>query len=183
MTLLEKLEQLLSENATAEQIQSSLGEFMIPKGTFNEVNNKAKAYELEVAQLKATLQGKDQELETIKTANMTEQELLQHKLAQYETQIKEHTLKTNRVNAGAKFAEAGFTKDEYEKLLDKIVSEDEARTNELVESFISLTASRVDVAKQATKNELLDKAIELPKGDTTNTPELDDDMSWFNADL
>ena len=183
MTLLEKLQQLLSENASAEQIQSSLGEFMIPKGTFNEVNNKAKAYELENAQLKSTLQGKDQELESIKTANMTEQELLQHKLARYETQIKDHTLKTNRVNAGAKFAEAGFTKEEYEKLLDKIVNEDEARTMELVDSFIGLTASRVDVAKQATKNELLDGAVEVPNGETTNSEELDDDLSWFNADL
>lgn len=168
MTLLEKLNELLSKQATAEDIQSALGEFMIPKGTFNKVNDENKSLQAKIEELNGTVGTLNGELETLKTANMNEQELLQHKLTQYENQIKEHAIEKNRLSAENKFVSAGFEKEQYLPLLQQLVSEDADKTLNLVDGFLALTNAKVEQSKKAQLDELLDEGKQLPTGDSDN---------------
>ena len=168
MTLLEKLNELLSNQASAEDIQSALGEYMIPKGTFNKVNEENKTLKLKIEELNGNVSTLSGELETLKTANMNEQELLQHKLEQYENQIREHAIEKNRLSAENKFVSAGFEKEQYLPLLQQLVSEDAEKTLSLVDGFLALTNAKVEESKKAQLDDLLDKGTELPKGDSNN---------------
>lgn len=185
MSLLEKLQQLLDSNATAEEIQSSLAEYMVPKNVFNDTNNKKKELELKTLQLEADMKVKDTELETIKTANMTELELLNHKLAKHEETIKANSIEKNRLREGAKFAEAGYTKEEYEPLLQSIVTDDEAHSAKVVDSFLGLAKTKIEGAKQEQMNSLLDNGTKLPNGDPVkpNLDDVDSIANSFNDDL
>lgn len=168
MTLLEKLNELLSQEASAEDIQSALGEFMIPKGTFNKVNEENKTLKTTIEDLKGNITSLNGELETLKTANMNEQELLQHKLEQAEQQIKNHAIEKNRLSAENKFVSAGFEKEQYLPLLQQLVSEDSEKTLSLVDGFLALTNAKVEASKKQQLDELLDKNADLPKGDSNN---------------
>lgn len=165
MTLLEKLNELITNEATAEDIQSSLGEFMIPKGTFNKINDENKALKTKVMGLETEVTGLNEQVETVKTANMDEQELLLHKLEQAELSIKNNAMEKNKLSAENDFITAGFSKEEYQGLLEQVVSDDSEKTQSLVQSFLTLASSN---AKKATDNEvdrLLDQNNKLPKGD------------------
>ena len=168
MTLLEKLNELLSQEASAEDIQSALGEFMIPKGTFNKVNEENKTLKTTIEDLKGNVTSLNGELETLKTANMNEQELLQHRLEQAEQQIKNHAIEKNRLSAENKFVSAGFEKEQYLPLLQQLVSEDSEKTLSLVDGFLALTNAKVEASKKQQLDELLDKNTDLPKGDSNN---------------
>ena len=168
MTLLEKLNELLSQEASAEDIQSALGEFMIPKGTFNKVNEENKTLKTTIEDLKGNVTSLNGELETLKTANMNEQELLQHRLEQAEQQIKNHAIEKNRLSAENKFVSAGFEKEQYLPLLQQLVSEDSEKTLSLVDGFLALTNAKVEASKKQQLDELLDKSTDLPKGDSNN---------------
>lgn len=168
MTLLEKLNELLSQEASAEDIQSALGEFMIPKGTFNKVNEENKTLKTTIEDLKGNITSLNGELETLKTANMNEQELLQHRLEQAEQQIKNHAIEKNRLSAENKFVSAGFEKEQYLPLLQQLVSEDSEKTLSLVDGFLALTNAKVEASKKQQLDELLDKNADLPKGDSNN---------------
>lgn len=185
MTLLERLNELLEENATAEDIQSSLGEFMIPKGEFNKVNEANKTLKSNVESLESNISELNGQLEEVKTANMDEQELLQHELEKAQGKITEHAIEKNRLTAENKFVSAGFGKDEYGELLDQIVSEDGEQTVKLVDSFLNLTNNKTKKAKEDTVNDLLDENLKPPKGDKLDEPldGIDAIIADFNADL
>ena len=185
MTLLEKLNELLLKGSSAEDIQSALGQFMIPKGEFNKVNDENKTLKSKVANLETNVGDLNSEIETARTANMDEQELMKHQLEQAQGKIKSHAIEKNRLTAENKFVGAGFQKEEYEALLEKIVSDDDAHTMGLVDSFLSLTKSKVDGAKTGVVDDLLKNNLTPPKGDALNNEvdDIDSLIADFNSDL
>ena len=168
MTLLEKLQELLNNQASAEDIQSALGEYMIPKGTFNKVNEENKQLKTQISTLELEKSDLNEQLEELKTANMNEQELLQHRLEKAEAQIKQHAVEKNRLAAENKFVGAGFEKEEYLPLLEQLVSEDTEKTLNLVDGFLQLANKKAEETKKAFKDELLEGNSDLPKGDADN---------------
>ena len=180
MTLLEKLNELVANGATAEDIQSSLGQFMIPKGEFNKVNDENKTLKTQVSVLEGNVSELNTQMEVAKTSTMNEQELLLHKLQQAEGLIKSHTTQTNRVKAENSFITAGFSEEEYKDLLEQVVSDDSSKTQSLVDGFIKLSGNRAKQATDDKVNSLLAKNNELPKGDKLN-PSTDISLDAFKA--
>lgn len=185
MTLLEKLNELIEKGATAEEIQSSLGEFMIPKGTFNKVNDENKSLKSQVDTLNSNIDGLNNQIEEVKTSNMDEQELIKHQLEKAQGQITQHALEKNRLSAENKFVSAGFAQEEYASLLDQIVSEDSEQTLGLVDSFLNLTNNKIEGAKKQQVDKMLKDNLTPPKGNKLDE-ELDDIdalVADFNSDL
>lgn len=175
MTLLEKIQSLLDSGASAEDIQGSLGEYMVPKETFNKVNNEnkeLKEYKTKYSESKEKVTTLSSELETLKTSSMNETELMKHELEKAQGIIKDNNIKSNRLEAMNEFIKNGYKEEEFTPLLDKFVSEDAEKTKDLVASVISLTGSKVKKAKEDTVDDLLDNN-KLPEGDEPETPTVD----------
>lgn len=184
MTLLEELNQAIEENKTAEDIQSLLGKHMIPKSEFNKVNETNKELKSQLGGYEGQVNELTEQLETVKTSNMDEQELIRHQLEKAQGQIKGHAIEKNRMTAENKFVGAGFKEDEYKGLLEQIVSEDSEKTTNLVDSFLNLTSSKVKGAKEDQVDEFLGNNTP-PKGDKLDEPldDIDAMVAGFNDDL
>lgn len=165
MNLLETLQDLLEKGATAEEIQSSLGKFMIPKGQFNKVNEENTELKQRIANFDLEKIKLEEKIDELKTANMSEQELLKHELEKAQKLIANNAIEKNRLTAENKFVSAGFEKEQYEPLLEQIVSEDVEKTNALVDGFITLADNKAKESVDNKVNELLEKNSILPNGD------------------
>lgn len=175
MSLLEMIiaalgETELTNEQIAENINSKLGQFMIPKGTFNELNEKYKVLNNETNGLRTTLTEKELELENIATANMTEQERLQHDLTKAQEQIAQHALTTNRLNATNKLQKAGFDETEIESLIEAYVTDDSSKTDLLIDTLVKTIGDKVSAGVKARENELLNNSTEIDGQTETSEP-------------
>lgn len=179
MTLLEKLTEITGSTDIAEKVNSSLGEFMIPKGKFNEVNEKLKTLEtetnLETKELRKQLAERDNELENIRTANMTEVEKIQHQLKQATENLAKRDLENNRLEAVNTLAKAGLTDEEIEKIVNVHVSEDAERTREAIGLFVDVLTTKTGAAEQKAKEEIYKKDTDFDDGG--DTPRVDTELT------
>lgn len=179
MTLLEKLTEITGNTDIAEKVNSSLGEFMIPKGKFNEVNEKLKTLEtetnLETKELRKQLAERDNELENIRTANMTEVEKIQHQLKQATENLAKRDLENNRLEAVNTLAKAGLTDEEIEKIVNVHVSEDAERTREAIGLFVDVLTTKTGAAEQKVKEEIYKKDTDFDDGG--DTPRVDTELT------
>lgn len=179
MTLLEKLTEITGSTDIAEKVNSSLGEFMIPKGKFNEVNEKLKTLEtetnLETKELRRQLAERDNELENIRTANMTEVEKIQHQLKQATENLAKRDLENNRLEAVNTLAKAGLTDEEIEKIVNVHVSEDAERTREAIGLFVDVLTTKTGAAEQKVKEEIYKKDTDFDDGG--DTPRVDTELT------
>lgn len=179
MTLLEKLTEITGSTDIAEKVNSSLGEFMIPKGKFNEVNEKLKTLEtetnLETKELRKQLAERDNELENIRTANMTEVEKIQHQLKQATENLAKRDLENNRLEAVNTLAKAGLTDEEIEKIVNVHVSEDAERTREAIGLFVDVLTTKTGAAEQKVKEEIYKKDTDFDDGG--DTPRVDTELT------
>jgi len=139
--LYEKLVEVVGDEEVAKKVQSALGEFMLPK--------------TEYAKIKSSLTEKEKELESLKLASMDNDQKLQHELAKAQAIQKEFGIKTNRLEAEKAFVEAGLTKDVYEDILEKSVSDDRERTLSLVNGFVGILSKEKENVANRTKEELI----------------------------
>lgn len=139
--LFEKLVELIGDEDKAKQVQSSLGEFMLPK--------------TEYAKVRDALKNKENELEQIRVANMDSEQKLQHELAKAQALQKDYGIKTNRLEAERIFVEAGLSSDTYSDILEKSVSDDRERTLSLVNGFVGILAKEKENVVNRTKEELV----------------------------
>jgi hypothetical protein len=149
--LLEKLVEVIGDEGKAKEVQSALGEFMLPK--------------TEYAKLRDQLKERETELESIRTSSMSEKEKFEHELAKAQNIQKEYSIKTNRLEAATLFTQAGLSKEAYETLLDKAVSEDRDKTLGLVNDFIGLLGKEKETVANKTKQELIDQTKKPEAGD------------------
>ena len=143
---------ILGEGATEEQITNLLNNYHI------EESAKIKELESQLSNLKADNSKKSdyddikRQLDDIKRANMSEQEQLEAKKIEIETNLKNSRLIVNKAKAKEILVAAGLDLDD--ETIDLVVSDDENATitkaNNLKNKFISMKES---VAKQ-TKEEL-----------------------------
>lgn len=175
MTLLEKLTEITGSLEIAEKVNSSLGEFMIPKGTFNALNAKLKLAETETSEVRSLLAERDSELEKIQTANMSEVEKMQHQLEKMQSKIYEQEFENNKLAATSKLAKAGFGEVEIEKIVNAHVTDDADKTNAAIDLFVSVVSSKTEEARESTKKEIYKEDTKFDdKGDhPSNIADLD----------
>lgn len=151
----------LEASQIAENIQAKLGQFMIPKGVYNALNEKYKLQTDETNELRTTLSNKELELENIATANMTEQERMKHDLDKANQLIAQKTLESNKLNATNKLQKAGFTDVEIENILKTYVTDDETQTNNLIDVLVSTIGSRVEASVQDKVDAMLEESTRV----------------------
>ena len=149
--LLNKLVELVGDEEKAKAIQSSLGEYMIPK--------------TEYAKLRDANKQKDIELEQLKLSSMDSSQKLEHELAKAQAIQKEFGTKTSRLEAEKLFVEAGIASDLYNDILDKSVSEDKEKTMSLVNGFINIISKEKENAINKTKEQIVNSTPKPVTGD------------------
>lgn len=149
--LYEKLVELIGDEEKAKTVQSSLGEFMIPKSEYAKVRDAYKT--------------KENELEQVKLSSMDSQQRLEHELAKATALQKEYGVKTNRLEAERLFVEAGLSSDVYTDILEKSVSDDRERTLSLVNGFVSILAKEKDAVANKVKEDLVNSTQKPVNGD------------------
>lgn len=150
-SLLEKLVEILGDEDKAKQVQSSLGEFMLPK--------------TEYAKVRDALKLKEEELETLRVANMDKDQKLEHELAKAKALQSDYGIKTNRLEAERLFVEAGLSSDVYGDILDKSVSEDRERTIGLVNGFVSILSKEKETVASKVKEQLINSTKKPETGE------------------
>lgn len=146
--LLDKIKELVGSEEVAKQVQSALGEFMIPKTEYAKQRDKSKELE--------TL------LEQSKLATMNEQEKFQHETAKLQATQKELASKLNRVDAERVFIQAGLSAEDYGMLLEQTVSDDKDKTLALANGFVSVLTKQKDFVANKTKEDLMNKVVTPP---------------------
>ena len=155
MNLVEKLKEVTGSDEMAESVRKAIGEYMIPK--------------TEYAKLRESLTERDNELETIKTASMTEQDKLKHELEKATALQTEFGIKSNRLDAKAAFISANIAEEDYNDLLDKVVSSDKDKTLSMVNSFVSILSKTRTESASKKEAELMDKNKKPDGNDPLNT--------------
>lgn len=151
----DKLKEVVTDEEVLKKINSIVGESMIPK--------------TEYAKAKEQVKSKDEELVKIRESQMTNEELLKHKLEEVEQAKAELQIKNNRVEAKALFVAAGIKEEDYNDLLETTVSSDRERTLGLVKKFIAVVDKEKSLTESKTKESLLNQTERPEKSDTTVT--------------
>lgn len=161
-----KREELLAKGYTEEQVTDLLN-------TFHTVNNELKVLKNEV-EGKKSLEAQNLELKTqleeINKANMTEQE----RIAAEKAEIEKNLANSRKIYNTAKAKEilAGITVDD--KLIESLVSDDEAKTIELANLFKSQINNTIESTEKKTKESIINLNV---KPNPTNIPQDDGVMT------
>lgn len=155
--LMSKLKELVGDEELASKIQSSLGEFMIPKTEYAKQRDRAKELESQIEQNKL--------------ASMSEQEKLQHELEKAQALQRDYASKVNRVEAESLFVKAGLSAEEYGTLLDKTVTDNKEQTLSVVSGFVDLLTKQKEAVANKTKADLMNSLPTPPNGDNVTPPE------------
>ena len=151
--LFETLKELIGDEVKAKEVQSKLGEYMIPKTEYAKLRDKNKEYETQI--------------ESQRIASMNEQEKLQHELSKAQAIQKDFLVKSNRLDAERIFVEAGLSKEAYDSILDSTVTDDRERTISTVNTFVNILSKEKELVASKTKEALINQT---PKPDSGNTP-------------
>lgn len=162
MTLKEKILEIIGDEAKADEVISSLGEFTIPKAQYNK-----KVEELEL--IKNQSKEFQTKLEQVELEKMSEQEKLQHELEKASKVKEEYLLRTNRLTAEKMFVGAGLQEEDYKDLIDGLVHSDEEITKKVVGGVVGMLTKERDNAISKTKEELLNSTPN-PSGTNNNEP-------------
>lgn len=160
MPFIEDLKEILGQSATDEVITSInklIGEGFLPKGVVAEQNKKAEdAWKLKYGTLNS-------EHEALKVANMNTEQLAQHEKDQLEKTKNDYLIKSNRLDAEKVLVGMGLPSDQYNSILDRIVSPDKDATMGLVNEISGLLGKQSEAATQKAKEDLLNKT-RVPEG-------------------
>lgn len=165
---------------------------LFPEATDEQIDKILNASHAEANTVKKTLKENEATLQTLKeqlqTANidlskykalseelnekvkdsMSAEELLAQREKEAEVREREYMLKINALSAREIFQNAGLSVDEYENLVNDVVSEDAEKTAQLANKIAELAVNtRNNVAKQ-TQDQLL-KGNPKPQGTGTNS--------------
>lgn len=155
--LLNKLVEVVGDEELAKKVQSAVGEFMLPK--------------TEYAKVKESLKSKETELEQIRLSSMDNEQKLAHEIAKAEALQRDYGIKTNRLEAERIFVESGLTKDLYDDILEKSVTDDRERTLSLVNGFVGILNKEKETTINKAKEELLNSTKKPETGEDVKAKE------------
>ncbi len=99
--------------------------------------------------------------------------------------MSENAMLRSRSAAVSAFSSAGIAAEQYEKLLDGIVSEDEQKTKDIAANIIAAISAASEAAKSTAKQELIGGTPAPAAGDppTPATPEMNYQKALQNGDI
>lgn len=92
----------------------------------------------------------------LQEAGLTDEEKIQKALADAEASKTEFQRKSNRLDVEKILVGAGLTEEDYEDLIDGLVSEDAEASKALATSLATMLTKQKEAAVQKTKEELMD---------------------------
>lgn len=145
-------ETLTTNEEKVEAINKALGTIVVPKSTFNDINNKLKNAESNYSTL-------SDEFNQFKQSKMTADEKIEAERKQFEADKKANAITRSELAVEKLFLQNGIEiKDEDVELketLSNIVSEDYDKTVKLANSFISILNKTKENTKKETTTDLL----------------------------
>lgn len=141
------------EDLTAEEITSFFensvaksGKY-VPLDKYTSVEKKAK-----------TVESLQKELDTYKSAQLTEQEKLQQALEAMQTSNKDLQKRLCKKSVEKVLTEGGMTEADYKDIIDSLVLEDEEKSTQLAQSLVTTFNARIDAEVKVKMAEQLAKA-------------------------
>lgn len=150
----------LFPDATTEQIDALLN---INSADIGRAKGNTEALKNELAELKEV----EKELDTLKKAQMTEKEQYELLIKQAEMSKSEYETKANRLEVEKMFVAAGFDADEYETILDGIVSSDIKQSKAVAENILNVFNNKSKALDKSIRAELLENTpkAEISEGE------------------
>ena len=102
------------------------------------------------------LQDIETEYKKLEDANLTDAEKIQKALQDAENSKNEFAKKSSRLDVEKIFVAARLTEEDYEDLIDGIVSEDAEKSKTMANGLVAMLTKQKEAAIQKTKEELMD---------------------------
>jgi len=150
MALKDKILEIVGDETKANEIVSSLGDFMIPKEQYNK-----KVQELTT--IKTERDSLAEQFESARVNQMSEQEKFKHEFEKLETQKKDFARKSNLLEVKTMFASKGINADEYNDIIDGLVSHDTEMTKKVAGGVLDMIVKQKEMAVQQTKDDIVNK--------------------------
>ena len=163
-------------DATDEQISSVLNRYHNDIQAERNVAEGLKA----AAQQAQTVQQANVDLET---RFQTLSRELEAQKQSFNNMVSENAKLRNKSMAIEAFTAAGISSEQYSKLLDGIVTEDEQKTKDFTTNLISVISATSESAKATAKQELLNQTPAPVPGTPPATPELNYQQAFQSGNL
>ncbi len=176
----EELKEILGEDAEKiEAVKKLVGEKFVPTGVLTERVNKEKENTKKIQELNTQLQ---KEYDEFKLSKMTEEEQAKE-LRKRADEDNQKTLKRlNEYIARTIFSQNNVAQEDYESLLDTIISTDEEKTKMMAESICSIINKNKNENMNQIKNQVLQNQPK-PEGGNDNTNGITSKLEMYQQKL
>ena len=147
------------EDLTAEEISTFFensvaksGKY-VPLDKYTSLEKKAK-----------TIESLQKELDTYKSAQLTEQEKLQQALETMQNSNKDLQKRLCKKSVEKVLTEGGLTEEDYKDIIDSLVLEDEDKSTQLAQNLVKTFNARIEAEVKAKMAEKLAGAGKKPQG-------------------
>jgi len=156
------------EGMTVEEINKALG-----AKTFVDSDSLSKKIDKKLFDEKASeLSKANKRIKELEEAGMTSEEKTQAVIDAANQKAKEFTVKSNRLDIEKLFVKSGLGENEYNPILNGIVSEDLEKSKELATNILATINSKVTATDKAIRAELMKGTPRTPAGEATATSKL-----------
>mgnify|MGYP000842421012 CR=1 FL=1 len=176
----EELKEILGEDAEKiEAVKKLVGEKFVPTGVLTERVNKEKENTKKIQELNTQLQ---KEYDEFKLSKMTEEEQAKE-LRKRADEDNQKTLKRlNEYVARTIFSQNNVAQEDYESLLDTIISTDEEKTKMIAESICSIINKNKNENMNQIKKQVLQNQPK-PEGGNDNTNGITSKLEMYQQKL
>lgn len=152
-----ELEKILgNEELSAEEKQKEINKLT---GTcFISKSNHQKSIDKlndEIAGYKTSITEKDEELDKIKTAQLSDEEKVKKALADAQKARKEALIDRNKSQAEKILTKSGMSDEDIEEIIDGIVSEDLEETKNMANKIATVMSKQIETTEKRVKDELI----------------------------
>ena len=152
-----ELEKILSnEELSAEEKQKEInkltGTCFISKANHQKSIDKLND---EITGYKTSITEKNEELDKIKTAQLSDEEKVKKALADAEKARTEALIDRNRTQAEKILTKSGMSDEDIEEIIDGIVSEDLEETKNMANKIATVMSKQIETTEQRVKEELI----------------------------
>lgn len=182
MTLKELLGESYKDGITLEEIETALADrklvdpSTLPKSVDKTVFDKTAS---ELSKVK-------KELKELQETSMTEDEKLKEKMGKADELQARYAKELSKLSAREIFVSAGLKDEDYDPILETVVTEDAETTKDRARKMVALIATQKEAVDKAVRKELLDKTPKPPggkNGEVTDTFQKQIEEAKANGDM
>lgn len=176
----EELKEILGEDAEKiEAVKKLVGEKFVPTGVLTERLNKEKENTKKVQELNTQLQ---KEYDEFKLSKMTEEEQAKELKKRADEDNQKTLRRLNEYVARTIFSQNNVAQEDYEGLLDMIISTDEEKTKTMTESICSIINKNKNENMNQIKKQVL-QSQPKPEGGNDNTNGITSKLEMYQQKL